>query len=96
VITCVVPPPLEFGGGRDLLLRRIAVAQPCRDSALESVGTVLIGLPHSAVLLRVYQCPPGSLIRVGVRVSTFFPFENLICLEHDSLDIHLVDLLFLS
>jgi hypothetical protein len=58
-ITCVVPPPLEFGGRRDLLLRRIAVAQPCRDSALESAGTVLIGLPHSAVLLQVYQCPPA-------------------------------------
>jgi hypothetical protein len=26
----------------------------------------------------------------------FSLFENLICLEHDSLDIHLVDLLFLS
>jgi hypothetical protein len=38
----------------------------------------------------------GSLIRVGVRVSTFSLFENLICLEHDSLDIHLVDLSFLS
>jgi hypothetical protein len=37
-----------------------------------------------------------GLIRVGVRVSTFSLFENLICLEHDSLDIHLVDLLFLS
>jgi hypothetical protein len=36
-----------------------------------------------------------GLIRVGVRVSTFSLFENLIFLEHDSLDIHLVDFFIL-
>ncbi len=47
VITCVVPPPLEFGGGRGLLSKRNVAAQLCRDSASESAGTVLIGLLHS-------------------------------------------------
>jgi hypothetical protein len=38
-----------------------------------------------------------SSLRVGIRVSTSLPFlKNFIWLEHDSLDIHLVDLLFLS
>jgi hypothetical protein len=30
------------------------------------------------------------------RVSTFCSLKKLICLEHDSLDIHLVDLFFSS
>jgi hypothetical protein len=38
----------------------------------------------------------SGLFRVGIRVSTFPLFENLICFRHDSLDINLVDLLFLS
>jgi hypothetical protein len=50
-ITCAVPPPLEFGGGRDLLLKRIIVARLCRDSVSETAGTVLIELLRSGVLL---------------------------------------------
>jgi hypothetical protein len=39
----------------------------------------------------------SGLFRVGIRVSTFSPFfENLIGFRHDSLDINLVGLLFLS
>jgi hypothetical protein len=38
----------------------------------------------------------NSLIRVGIRVSTIFPFLNLNCFRHDSLDINLVDLLLLN
>jgi hypothetical protein len=37
----------------------------------------------------------SGLIRVGLGFQ-HFPFENLICFGHDSLDINLVDLLFLS
>jgi hypothetical protein len=61
----------------------------------------IIGLGHDFIFswsftpfLQFYLI---SSIRVDIRVSTFSPFfENFICLEHDSLDIHLVDLLFLS
>ena len=60
----------------------------------------IFGLSHDFILFMVFYLflylYLDSLIRVGVRVSTFFPFENLIWLEHDSLDIHLVDLFFLS
>jgi hypothetical protein len=55
----VVPPPLEFGGGRDLQLRRIDVVWPYHDSALEFVDTVLIESPYLVTLLRVHQHPPA-------------------------------------
>jgi hypothetical protein len=55
----VVPPPLEFGGGRDLPLRRINAVWPYHDSASEFAGTVLIESPYSVALLRVHQHPPA-------------------------------------
>ena len=57
VTNYAVPPPLEFGGGRDLPLQRIVVALPCYDSVSEFASIVLIELLCSAVLLRVYQYP---------------------------------------
>jgi hypothetical protein len=35
----VVPPPLEFGGGRGLPLQRIDAVWPCHDSASEFADT---------------------------------------------------------
>jgi hypothetical protein len=55
---CVVPPLLEFGGGRDLPLRRIDVVWPYHDSALEFADTGLTESPYSIILLLVYQHPP--------------------------------------
>jgi hypothetical protein len=48
----------------------------------------IIGLSHDFMFFIVFT----------IRVSTFYPFfsKNLICFEHDYLDINLVDLLFLS
>ena len=42
VTICAIPPPLEFGGGRDLPLRTIDVVWPYLDSASEFADTVLI------------------------------------------------------
>jgi hypothetical protein len=58
VTVCAIPPPLEFGGGRDLLLRRIDVVWPCHGSASEFADTGLTESPYSTVLLLVYQHPP--------------------------------------
>jgi hypothetical protein len=55
----VVPPPLEFGGGRDLPLQRIDAVWPYHDSALEFAGIVLIESPYSVILLRVHQRLPA-------------------------------------
>jgi hypothetical protein len=55
---CVVPPPLEFGGGQDLPLQRIDAVWPYHDSASESVGTWLTESLYSIILLLVYQHPP--------------------------------------
>jgi hypothetical protein len=57
VTICAIPPPLEFGGGRDLPLRRIDVVWPYHDSASEFADTVLIESPYSLALLRVHQHP---------------------------------------
>jgi hypothetical protein len=57
VTVCVVPPPLEFGEDRGLLLRRIDVVWPCHDSASEFADTGLTESPYSIVLLLVYQHP---------------------------------------
>jgi hypothetical protein len=54
----VAPPPLEFGGGRGLLLRRIDVVWPCHDSASEFADTEPTKSPYLIVLLLVYQHPP--------------------------------------
>jgi hypothetical protein len=59
VTTYVVPPPLEFGGGRDLPLQRIGVAWPYHGNTSKFAGTALIELLCLAVLLRVYQYPPA-------------------------------------
>jgi hypothetical protein len=55
---CAVLPPLEFGGGPDLPLRRIDVVWPYHDSASEFAGTWLTELLYSIILLPVYQYPP--------------------------------------
>jgi hypothetical protein len=55
VIIYAAPPPLEFGGGRDLPLRRIDAVWPCHGSASEFAHIVLIGSPYSVALLRVHQ-----------------------------------------
>jgi hypothetical protein len=59
VIIYVVPPPLEFGGGRDLPLRRIDVVWPYHGSASRFADIVLIESPYSVALLRVYQHLPA-------------------------------------
>jgi hypothetical protein len=56
---CVVPPPLEFGRGRDLPLRRIDAVWPYHDSALEFANTGLTESPYSTVPLLVYQHLPA-------------------------------------
>jgi hypothetical protein len=55
----VVPPPLEFGGGRDLPLRRIDAVWPYHDSASEFADITLIESSYSVALLRVRQRPPA-------------------------------------
>jgi hypothetical protein len=55
---CDVLPPLEFGEGQDLPLRRIDAVWPYHGSALEFVGTWLTESLYSIVLLLVYQHPP--------------------------------------
>jgi hypothetical protein len=54
----VVPPPLEFGGGRDLPLRRIDAVWPYNDSASAFADIALIESPYSVALLRVHQRLP--------------------------------------
>jgi hypothetical protein len=58
VIICAVPPPLEFGGGRGLPLRRIDVVWPCHDSVSEFANTGLTESLYSIVPLLVHQHPP--------------------------------------
>jgi hypothetical protein len=55
---CVVPPPLEFGGGRDLSLRRIDAVWLYHDSASEFADTGLTESLYSIVLLLVHQHHP--------------------------------------
>jgi hypothetical protein len=54
---CADPPPLEFGGGQDLPLRRIDAVWPYHDSASEFAGTWLTKSLYSIILLLVYQYP---------------------------------------
>jgi hypothetical protein len=56
---CVVPPPLEFGGGQDLPLQRIDAVWPYHDSASEFVSIWLTESLYSTVLLLVYQQHPA-------------------------------------
>jgi hypothetical protein len=55
---CAVPPPLEFGGGRGLPLRRIDAVWPCHDSASEFADIEPTESPYSIVLLIVYRRLP--------------------------------------
>jgi hypothetical protein len=59
VIIYAAPPPLEFGGGRDLPLQRIDVVWPYHVSASEFADIVLIESPYSVALLRVHQRLPA-------------------------------------